>query len=89
MLTTTGRPEPRPDPGTLTQLFFKAVEQFDKPDALQYKAGGTYRPISHRDVVRRVRHLGLGLRALGVRPATAWRSSPRTAPNGRSPTLPA
>src|ERR1700722_4079030 len=68
MLTSTRRPDPRPAPGTLTQLFFTAVEQFDKPDALQYKAGGTYRPISHRDVLRRVRHLGLGLRSLGVRP---------------------
>ena len=28
---------PRPAPGTLTQLFFRAVEQYDKPDALQVK----------------------------------------------------
>jgi long-chain acyl-CoA synthetase len=67
MLTTTRQPEPRPAPGTLTQLFYDAAEQFDKPDALQYKAGGVYRPISHRDVIRRVRQLGLGLRSLGVR----------------------
>jgi long-chain acyl-CoA synthetase len=66
-LTITRRPDPRPAPGTLTQLFFTAVDQFDKPDALQYKAGGVYQPISHRDVLRRVRHLGLGLRSLGVR----------------------
>src|SRR3984957_899059 len=68
MLTSTRRPDPRPAPGTLTQLFFEAIEQFDKPDALQYKAGGIYRPISHKDVLRRVRHVGLGLKALGVTP---------------------
>ena len=68
MLTSTRRPDPRPAPGTLTQLFFEAVEHFDKPNALQYKAGGTYRPISHRDVLRRVRHVGLGLKSLGVGP---------------------
>jgi long-chain acyl-CoA synthetase len=67
MLITTQRPETRPAPGTLTQLFYEAVEGFDKPDALQYKAGGVYHPISHRDLLRRVRHLGLGLRSLGVR----------------------
>jgi long-chain acyl-CoA synthetase len=66
MLTTTRRPDPRPAPGTLTQLFFEAVDKFDKPDALQYKAGGVYHAISHRDVLRRVRHLALGLRSLGV-----------------------
>jgi long-chain acyl-CoA synthetase len=65
-MLTTRRPDPRPAPGTLTQLFFDAIDTFDKPDALQYKAGGIYHAISHRDVLRRVRHLVLGLRSLGV-----------------------
>jgi long-chain acyl-CoA synthetase len=57
---------PRPAPGTLTQLFFDAVERFDKPDAIQVKIGGSYQPISHRTIVERVRRTALGLRALGL-----------------------
>jgi long-chain acyl-CoA synthetase len=53
-------------PGTLTQLFFDAVEKYDLPNALQFKADGAYRPISHRALADRVRHVSLGLRALGV-----------------------
>jgi long-chain acyl-CoA synthetase len=56
----------RPPPGTLTRLFFDAAEKFDKPDALQVKAGGRWQPISHRTVLDRVRRLALGLRELGV-----------------------
>jgi long-chain acyl-CoA synthetase len=68
MLSTARSADPRPTPGTLTQLFYEAVERFDKPDALQHKQGGTYQPISHREVLRRVRQLGLGLRSLGIGP---------------------
>ncbi len=57
---------PRPTPGTLNQLFFDAVERFDKPDALQVKIDGRYQPISHRTLTERVRRTALGLRALGV-----------------------
>jgi long-chain acyl-CoA synthetase len=59
---------PRPAPGTLNQLFFEAVERFDKPDAVQAKSGGRYQPISHRVIVERVRLVALGLEALGVKP---------------------
>ena len=55
-------------PGTLTQLFFESAERFDKPDALQVKVGGAWRPISHRTLVERVRHVSLGLRGLGLAP---------------------
>ena len=55
-------------PGTLTQLFFDAVERHDKPDALQHKVNGTYRPISSRVVAERVRRAALGLGELGVMP---------------------
>jgi long-chain acyl-CoA synthetase len=58
---------PRPAPGTLTQLFFDAVAKFNRPDALQVKVGGTYRPISHDDVTRRVRHAARGMTGLGAR----------------------
>jgi long-chain acyl-CoA synthetase len=55
-------------PGTLNQLFFEACEQYDKPNALQYKAGGAWRPISHRTLLERVRRAALGLQEIGVRP---------------------
>ena len=58
---------PRPAPGTLTQLFFDAVAKFNRPDALQVKVGGTYRPISHDDVVKRVRYAARGMTGLGAR----------------------
>ena len=65
-MTTIARGGPRPTPGTLTQLFFDAVERYDKPDALQVKVDGRYLPISHRTLAERVRHTALGLRALGL-----------------------
>ena len=58
---------PRPAPGTLTQLFFDAVAKFNRPDALQVKIGGTYRPISHGEVVTRVRNAARGMTVLGAR----------------------
>ena len=58
---------PRPAPGTLTRLFFDAVSQFNRPDALQVKVGGAYTPISHSEVAERVRHSARGLTSLGVR----------------------
>ncbi|HUF65449.1 MAG TPA: long-chain fatty acid--CoA ligase [Gemmatimonadaceae bacterium] len=57
---------PRPDPGTLTELFFTAAERFDKRDAFLVKVDGTYRPVSHRQIVERVRHAALGLNQLGI-----------------------
>ena len=36
---------PAPTPGTLAQIFFDAVERYDKPDALQSKVNGVYQPI--------------------------------------------
>jgi len=55
------------EPGTLNQLFFRAVEQFDKPDALQVKRGGRYEPISHAALAQQVRRIALGLEESGVR----------------------
>jgi len=50
----------------VTQLFFEAARQFDKPDALLHKVGGRWTPIAHRTVVERVRRVALGLRDLGL-----------------------
>ncbi|MEO7218370.1 MAG: long-chain fatty acid--CoA ligase [Gemmatimonadaceae bacterium] len=57
---------PRPEPGTLTQLLFSAVDRYDKPDALQVRIGGRYEPISHRVMLERARHLSFALRTLGA-----------------------
>ncbi len=58
---------PRPAPGTLTKLFFDSVSKFNRPDALQVKVGGAYKPISHSEVADRVRHAARGLSSLDVR----------------------
>ena len=58
---------PRPAPGTLNKLFFDAISKYDRPDALQVKSGGAYRPISHSEVSVRVRHAARGLQSLGVK----------------------
>ncbi len=57
---------PRPAPWTLTQLFFDATERHNLPAAYQVKTDGKYQPLSHADVLRRVRRVALGLGALGV-----------------------
>jgi long-chain acyl-CoA synthetase len=54
--------------GTLNQLFFDAVSKFNRPDALQVKIGGTYKPISHKELETRVRRAAIGLAKLGARP---------------------
>jgi long-chain acyl-CoA synthetase len=64
-MISSGGPRNTP-PGTLTQLFFDAVERHDKPDALQHKVNGVYKPISSRALAERVRRAGLGLAELGV-----------------------
>ncbi len=62
-LTTEGGP--RPEPGTLNQLFLEAVEQYDRPDALQHKVAGKYVPISHQELAAKVRHAARGFRKIG------------------------
>ncbi len=57
---------PRPPLGTLTQIFFDSVEKFQLPNAYQSKKDGKYVPLSHADVLRRVRHIALGLASIGV-----------------------
>ncbi len=52
--------------GTLTQLFFHAIENIDKADALREKVDGRWRSISHAEVLQRVRRTVLALEALGL-----------------------
>jgi long-chain acyl-CoA synthetase len=65
-MITSGGPR-NSAPGTLNQLFFNAVQRYDKPDALQVKVNGAYQPISHRTLAERVRRTALGLQALGMK----------------------
>src|SRR3954470_13118239 len=64
MALTEATGGPRPAPGTLNQLFFDAVAKYNRPDALQYKKDGVYKPISHSEVAERVRHAAPGLASL-------------------------
>ena len=55
--------------GTLTQLFYDAVERHGhKPKAVACKpAGGAWRSLSHQELAQRVQRAGLALKRLGVR----------------------
>jgi long-chain acyl-CoA synthetase len=55
-------------PGTLNTLFFDAIAQYDRPQAMRYKHNGAYTPISHKEIERRVRHVALGIAAAGAKP---------------------
>jgi long-chain acyl-CoA synthetase len=52
--------------GTLVQLFLEAVDQYDKPDAQQWRAADGWRSISHRQLLRDVRALVHALGGLGI-----------------------
>ena len=56
-------------PGTLTQLFYDAAERHGhKPKAIACKpSGGTWRSLTHQELVQRVQRAGLALKRLGVR----------------------
>ena len=58
---------PPPKPGTLNELFFRAAAEHDKQAALQYKSKGSFKEISHRELLHRVRHVARGLRLAGVK----------------------
>lgn len=53
--------------GTVPQIFFEAVQRFDKPDAWKVRHHGAWHNLSHRRIADDVRRLALGLRALGLR----------------------
>jgi long-chain acyl-CoA synthetase len=55
------------EPQTLAEVFLKAAQEFDKPDALNYKKGDAWVPISSKEMVARARAIALGLYSLGIR----------------------
>jgi len=58
---------PRPQPGTLNQLLFEAIEKYNRPDAMQVRVGEQYTPISHATLLNRIRRVSYGLREIGIR----------------------
>lgn len=54
-------------PSTLVEMFLQAAEKYNKPNALNYKRDGEWRPISSRETVERARSIALGLYDLGLR----------------------
>jgi long-chain acyl-CoA synthetase len=58
---------PRPQPGTLNQLLFEAIERYNKPDAMLVRVGEQYTPISHATMLNRIRNVSYGLRDIGIR----------------------
>jgi long-chain acyl-CoA synthetase len=56
----------RPKPGTLTELFFTAIDRFSGPAALRHKRDGVWIDIPHRELLERVRHASLALLRLGL-----------------------
>ena len=56
-------------PQTLPQLFFLAIDRFaTKRAALRHKMDGEWQDITHQELARKVKQIGLGLRELGVNP---------------------
>ncbi|MGE3466355.1 MAG: long-chain fatty acid--CoA ligase, partial [Pyrinomonadaceae bacterium] len=55
------------EPATLAELFLRSADEFDLPDALNYKQDGEWRSISSRSVVERAENVALGLYTLGLR----------------------
>ncbi|MCY7374592.1 MAG: long-chain fatty acid--CoA ligase [Pyrinomonadaceae bacterium] len=55
------------EPQTLAELFFKAVEKFNRADALNFKKDGKWHSISSDEMISRAENIALGLYALGLR----------------------
>ena len=64
-----GRGEPLlPDePQTIPELFTKAAERFNLPDALNFKLGTEWRAISSQEMVERAKNIAVGVSKLGLR----------------------
>lgn len=56
-----------PLPETIPQLFREAARRFDRPIVLSSKRDGVWVPISHKQLVERVRQLTAGFFDLGIR----------------------
>lgn len=51
---------------TVPHQFLHSVQTYDKKNAFRHKEGGRYVDVSHRELLDRVHHAALGLRALGL-----------------------
>jgi long-chain acyl-CoA synthetase len=51
---------------TLPKLFFQAIDRFDRPDAMRYKASGQWHTLSHREIERQVTQLAAALSEAGI-----------------------
>ena len=55
------------EPRTLAELFRKAAKKYNRADALNYKAGGAWIPISSDEMIARAENIALGLYSLGLK----------------------
>ena len=55
------------EPKTLVQVFEQAVQKHNRPDALNYKSGSSWKPISSDEMLRRIRNIAAGLYSLGIK----------------------
>jgi long-chain acyl-CoA synthetase len=55
------------EPQTLAEIFLKAKENHNRPDALNYKREGEWKKISSGEMVSRAENIALGLYSLGLR----------------------
>ena len=55
------------EPKTLVQVFEQAVLKHNRPDALNYKSGSNWTPISSTEMLRRIRNIAAGLYSLGIK----------------------
>ncbi|HKO44206.1 MAG TPA: long-chain fatty acid--CoA ligase [Pyrinomonadaceae bacterium] len=55
------------EPKTLVQVFEQAVQKHNRPDALNYKSGSNWTPISSDEMLRRIRNIAAGLYSLGIK----------------------
>lgn len=56
------------DVQTLNELFLRAAETHDKPQAFRRKVAGVWQDISHAEALLAVEEISLGLAAIGVEP---------------------
>ena len=58
---------PAPARGTVNSMFFNAIEQHNRTDALMYKVNGVWEKFSHKTILERVRRVALGMKELGIK----------------------
>jgi long-chain acyl-CoA synthetase len=64
---TIRRPNAPNEPATLIDVFLRAVHVHRRPDALNYKTGGQWVPMSSDEMLERVKDIAAGLHAIGIR----------------------